>query len=58
MYVNVFLGTCMVTSIHTWCWQRPEEILGLPGVGVADGCKWLQGCWELGLGPLEEQRVL
>lgn len=28
------------------------------GPGVVDGYKLLHGCWELGLGPLQQQTVL
>ena len=28
-----------------------------PGTGVTDSCEMTYGCWELNLGPLEEQLV-
>jgi hypothetical protein len=37
-----------------WCLGRTEEGVRSPGTGVADGCE-PPGCWELNLGPLEEQ---
>lgn len=33
------------------CPQRPEKGIGSSGSGVTDS----RGCWELNLGPLEEQ---
>ena len=38
-------------------WQLPAEVrrgIAVPGTGVMDGC----GCWELNLGPLQEQVLL
>jgi hypothetical protein len=29
-----------------------------PGTRITDSCELLRGCWELNLGPLEEQSVL
>jgi hypothetical protein len=50
--------TCMqVHHICAWHPWRPEDIRS-PGTGVTDGCELLCGCWELKLGPLEEQAVL
>ena len=34
------------------------EGVGSPGIGVTDSCELSCGCWELNLGPLEEQPVL
>lgn len=36
------------------CPQRPAEDVIAPGIEVTGSC----GCWELNLGPLEEQQVL
>ena len=36
-----------------WC-----EGVGSPGIGVTDNCELSHECWELNLGPLEEQPVL
>jgi hypothetical protein len=36
-----------------WC-----ECVRSLGTGVTDSCELEFGCWELNLGPLEEQRVL
>jgi hypothetical protein len=31
--------------------------VGFPGTGIADSCELPYRCWELNLGPLEEQPV-
>lgn len=31
------------------CPQRPEEVIGSPGIGVADGCELACGCWKSNL---------
>jgi hypothetical protein len=35
----------------------PEEGVKTPGTGATDGCEPSYGCWELNLGPLQEQHV-
>lgn len=35
----------------------PGEGVGSPGAGIIDGCELPYGCWELKLGPLQEQEV-
>jgi hypothetical protein len=49
-----------VCGLHTyiWCLQRSEEGIQSPGTGDTDACEPLCGCWELKLGPLEEQVLL
>lgn len=42
MYVYI---TCVSVS------SEAKKNIGFPGTGVPDDC----GCWELNLGPLEEQ---
>jgi hypothetical protein len=37
---------------------RSEEDIGSPGKGVTDNHKLPWSCWELNLGPLQEQQVL
>ena len=50
------LPACMsVYNIHVWCPRRPVEGDRYPGTGAADSCELSCGCWELNLGPLEEQ---
>lgn len=46
---------CMfgVSLVHSLC-----EGVGSLRSGVIDSCELACGCWELNLGPLEEQRVL
>jgi hypothetical protein len=58
MYMGV-LPACM--SLHHECgWSAwgSEESIRSPGPGVTYGCEPPCGCWELYLGPLEEQLVL
>jgi hypothetical protein len=44
---------------HAQCLQRPEEGIQFPGTVVnTDGLWATSGCWQLNLGPLEEQRTL
>jgi hypothetical protein len=38
--------------------QRAEEGIRSPGTGVVYSCELPDGCWELNLGPLEEQPVI
>ena len=35
--------------------RESEEEVRFPGTEVTDGCELQCGCWELKLGPLEEQ---
>jgi hypothetical protein len=42
-----------VSLVHSLC-----EGVGSLRSGVIDSCELACGCWELNLGPLEEQRVL
>ena len=44
---------------HTFArWpQRSEKGVGSSGTGVTDGCEPPCKCWELNLGPLQEQQV-
>lgn len=44
--------------LHAWCLQRPEEGVTSPGIGVRGGCEIPCQCWELGLGPQQEQPVV
>jgi hypothetical protein len=47
----------MHTMFVPGAWGGPEEGIRSPEIGIADGCEQPQGCWELNLGPLEEQPV-
>jgi hypothetical protein len=38
--------------------QKSEVGIGSSGTGIIDGYELLCGCWELNLGPLEEQQML
>ena len=46
-------------AVHCVCLvSMPAESVTSPGTGVTDGCEPPCMCWELNLGPLEEQSVL
>lgn len=45
MYIDVFLHICTNTMCAQYP-QKPEEVIGSLGTGVADKC------WELNSGPL------
>ena len=40
------------------CLVLAEAAVGFPGTGVIDSCELPCGCWELNLGPLQEQQGL
>lgn len=46
---HLFMSMGLCTGVK--CPQRPEKGIGSSGSGVTDS----RGCWELNLGPLEEQ---
>lgn len=46
-----------VYHLHAWCLQNPEEGVGSLETGITDGCEFC-GCWEMNLGPLEDQGLL
>jgi hypothetical protein len=51
-------STC--TSVyysHAGTWEADKH-MGSSGAGVNDGCEPPCGCWELNLGPLEDQSLL
>jgi hypothetical protein len=52
------LPTCMFMHFYAWCPRRPEEGIIPPGTGVTSSYELLCVCWELNLGPLEEQPIL
>ena len=54
LYLRAWLSLHL---LYDWCLQSPEEGIGSPGAGVTDGCEPLCECWELNLGPLEQQLV-
>jgi hypothetical protein len=60
--LNFFKNVCIfickgVLPVCMQFLQRSEEGVTSPGTGVTDVCKPPCGCWELNLGPLEEQPV-
>lgn len=53
------LPACMlVFHMCAWFSQRSEESTGCPRERVKDGSEPTCGCWDLNLGPLEEQPIL
>jgi hypothetical protein len=44
--------------MHEYCWRMPEEDTRFLGTGITDGSEPPCRCWELNLGPLEEQPLL
>jgi hypothetical protein len=47
---------CLCSVCMQGLWRLIEGV-GFHGIGVADSCELPCGCWELNLGPLEEQPV-
>jgi hypothetical protein len=41
-----------------WCFACMHIYVRVSDIGVTDTCELPCGCWELDLGPLEEQSVL
>jgi hypothetical protein len=55
MCVDVLPALCIYTCPVPSEFRRGVRTLG---IGITDGCESLYECWELNLGPLEEQLVL
>lgn len=53
--MSVLFACMSVFCMHAWYLQRPEVGIG-SGTVVADDCEVPCGCWDLHLGPLEEQQ--
>lgn len=51
---SLSLHVCL-HHVWAWCPQRSEEGVEPSGTGVLGRCEPPYGCWELTLGPLEEQ---
>lgn len=49
---------CLCEGMCTACVPGTPKSQKVPGTGVTDGCEPLFGCWELVLGPLQEEQVL
>lgn len=57
-YVYGYFASC-VSVPHTFLVpMKPEEDVRPLSAGITDGCEPLCTCWELSMGPLEEQTVL
>ena len=50
MCMNILSHVCLCTAL-----RRPEEGVRSSRAGVTDSCELPSGCWELNLGPLEDQ---
>ena len=52
---------CLYVCLCTTCMSEAKEaskFIRSLGTRITDGCELPYGCWELNLGPLEEQPVL
>ena len=63
LFYKSVLSAYMSVYYHVHAWypqrsQRSEESVRSSGTGATDSCEPPYGCWELNLGPLEEQPVL
>lgn len=58
MYILVLLTCLYLYHLSAWYPWKLGEGVGPSGTGVTDGYEPPCGCWELNLGPLEEQPVL
>lgn len=65
LFIHLFFKKSDVSTCIYLCVQcaflvpgRPEEGAGSLGAGVVDTCEPPHGCWELDLGPLQEQQTL
>lgn len=58
MYMNVLTTWMLVYYMYVWCLRRPKEAMRYPRIRATDSCEFVCRCWELNLGPLEEQPVL
>lgn len=55
MYILVLLTCLYLYHLSAWYPWKLGEGVGPSGTGVTDGYEPPCGCWELNLGPLEEQ---
>jgi len=52
--IRVLPACVSVYPVSAGCLWRPRKGTGSSGTGITDGCERQCGCWELNLGPLEE----
>ena len=53
------LSACIfVCHMYDWFLLRSDEGIRCPGTGLRGGCVPPYDCWELKLGPLQDQPVL
>lgn len=62
-FLKILFSICVgllvyLCTMYMSCTQRQAEGVGSPGSGVSNNCESLFRCWELSLGPLEEQHAL
>ena len=50
-FLSSFYSMCIVFCLHVHLCEGVRS----PGTGVTDKCELPCGCWEMNLGPLEEQ---
>jgi hypothetical protein len=55
MCTSVFLTRMSAQLVYDWCLWSQEEGGKPPGAGVMGGSELPCGCWELNMGPLQEQ---
>lgn len=58
LYTHVLFVCVSVHHMYTCYWQRSEEGVGVPEIGVTYSCELTCGFWELTLGLQTEQKVL
>jgi hypothetical protein len=58
MAVSVLFTCISMYHMHSWYPWRPEEGIGFSRTEVTEGYELPCRCWELNLGPLQEQPVL
>lgn len=57
LFLRVLLSCMFMHNTRNWCLWRSEVSLGPFGPGVMDCCELPCWCWELDLGPLQEQML-
>lgn len=56
--MNILPASMSIYHVHAWHFQKPEDSVGSPEIGVKDACDPLFGIWFLNLGSLEAQSLL
>jgi hypothetical protein len=62
MYINISLACMYMYQMCLWFLWRPEGVSTgdhrCHRTELTEDCELSRGCWELGLGPLQEQHML